>query len=198
MKIFQWSKVKAYLMLFVATGVMYSCSLDSSTDDEVSLKIGDEYQGGIIAYILQEGDPRWMPNMTHGIIAARSDQSGGIAWITGGNTQLTLNGNTLTDLRTGQANTNAMKAQTDYSGGAAKVCDDLVIEDIYDDWHLPSQDELNKLYINRAEVGGFTGQFYWSSTEFSDAKAWFQNFVDGDQDHLDKNTSGSVRAVRSF
>jgi hypothetical protein len=33
MKIFQWSKLKACLMLFVAAGVMYSCSLDTLTDD---------------------------------------------------------------------------------------------------------------------------------------------------------------------
>jgi hypothetical protein len=33
MKIFQWSKLKACLMLFVAAGVMYSCNLDTLTDD---------------------------------------------------------------------------------------------------------------------------------------------------------------------
>ena len=57
---------------------------------------------------------------------ASVDQSTSIAWITGGDTQTELNGNTLTAVGTGLANTNAMAADDGYTGGAAKVCLDLV------------------------------------------------------------------------
>jgi hypothetical protein len=39
------------------------------------LAIGDSYQGGSIANILQSGDPGYDANVTHGIIAANINQS---------------------------------------------------------------------------------------------------------------------------
>ncbi len=184
------------------TGFSLSGSPKTVTIYRKSLTIGMEYQGGKLAYIIESGDSGYVSGETHGLIAATEDQSTGIPWITGGLTQATANGGTSTALGTGQSNTTAMMDQIGYTGGAAEVCDDYTNTDtgtgVYSDWYLPSKDELNKLYLNRTAVGGFSPGYYWSSSENVSDKAWSQSFATGPQDHLNKNNSFRVRAVRAF
>ena len=49
----------------------------------------------------------------------------------------------------------------------------------YSDWYVPSKDELNKLYVNQAAIGGFTSDRYWSSSESAADGAWHEGFNDG-------------------
>jgi len=64
-------------------------------------------------------------------------------------------------------------------------------------WRLPTKDELNMLYENNEEIGGFANVFYWSSTEVGYNLAWKQNFLDGYQLNFSKNYYYYVRAVRA-
>jgi hypothetical protein len=163
----------------------------------VPLVVGAAYQGGKIAYILQDVDLGYDPNITHGIIAATSDQ-GQIKWHNDSNT---TTGATETDIGTGFSNTIAIitsqgATTTDYAAGLARA----YAGGGYTDWYLPSKDELNKLYLNRVAIGGFAANNYWSSTEFGNDRAWRQNFSSGSgyqSDYL-KNFTFYVRAIRAF
>ena len=64
------------------------------------------------------------------------------------------------------------------------------------DW--AGRDELNRLYLNRAAIGGFLTRVYWSSTESGATGACSQWFNDGFQDSQNKANGSAVRAVRSF
>ncbi len=70
----------------------------------------------------------------------------------------------------------------------------------YNDWFLPSRDELNLMYVNLHlnGVGGFADFFYWSSSEIDFQPAWYQHFGDGHQGNRLKINEHRVRAVRAF
>jgi len=64
------------------------------------------------------------------------------------------------------------------------------------DWYLPAKDELNILYTNKAAIGGFTADVYWSSTEDNINNSWFQFFGNGNQSVDPKTSFYDVRCVR--
>lgn len=83
---------------------------------------------------------------------------------------------------------------------AKTACDELILNG-YSDWHLPSKEELNALYVNLKQfgVGGIADDYYWSSTKSYDNNAWLQLFDNGSQNGgYGKGYECSVRAVRAF
>jgi hypothetical protein len=174
-----------------------SGSTTTTTATSGNLAIGDTYGGGIVAYILVSGDPGYDPAVQHGLIAATEDQSTGIIWVTAGKQNTAVNG-TLTTLGSGSANTDKIIAQngagTTYAAGLARAYNGGG----FDDWYLPSLDELNKLYLNKDVIGGFAGNHFWSSSEKNATLAFFQFFSIGSQIYYGKYNTLYVRAVRSF
>ena len=112
-------------------------------------------------------------------------------------------GATGTAIGAGQVNTTAIVTTQGSGDYAAKFCDALLIEHnsiMYDDWFLPSKDELNLMYINlKVEgFGNFESNYYWSSSETLADGAWNQHFGDGSQSANMKDGQRRVRAIRSF
>ncbi|MBL7883096.1 MAG: DUF1566 domain-containing protein, partial [Bacteroidia bacterium] len=142
---------------------------------------------------LQPSDIGYDANIQHGLIAAPNDQSTSIPWAV----SLTTTGATGLAIGTGQTNTNAIVANQSSGSYAAKICDDLVLGG-YSDWYLPSMYELEKLYINRIAIGGFSIAFYWSSSEDDANGAWLQSFNSNSQTIGIKTNLYYVRAIRSF
>ena len=66
------------------------------------------------------------------------------------------------------------------------------------DGFLPNREELDLLFNQRTVVGGFAGDFYWSSSEFDGSLAWFLDFLDGNQSIFNEGNTLRVRAVRAF
>ena len=72
---------------------------------------------------------------------------------------------------------------------------------VFDDWFLPSENELDAMYNNLKvyNVGNFSNDWYWSSTEGSwAAAARMISFTDGVKGNGSKENLRAVRAARSF
>ena len=181
-----------------------AASATSSTATTVSsafnIAIGDEYQGGKLAYVAVPGDRYYVAGQTHGLIAATADQTtiSGIEWITGGSTQSTTVAGTINNYGYGQDNTNLMMGAAGYTGGAAKLCNDYSSGG-YSDWFLPSYNELLKLYQSKSTLG-LGGGAYWCSTEYASnvESAINVNMNMGELQADAKSAPKYVRAVRYF
>ena len=204
--------------------IFYDCDADNESgnaDGLTSTQVGWRYLEAAPADLkVVDGVPT-VDSSSSGYSSAYSSYLFGYYRTTDSGSNLYVNGTTTynasdcsgTAIGTGKKNTvllvRAMgsSAYSSSSGSdktseyAAKLCDDLVYNG-FDDWFLPSKDELNLMYANlkKAGLGGFADNDYWSSSEYDYfvGYAWEQDFDNGDQYYHGSSYYHRVRAVRAF
>lgn len=149
------------------------------------IPVGDYYAGGIVFY------------NTGGLgMVVTEENMGYTSWGCEG----TLIGGTSFALDSGEINTGLIIAGCSTTGIAAQICSNLNHKG-YNDWYLPSKDQLAFIYsLHQNGIGSFSEGPYWSSSEspVNGLFAYQHNFYDGNAFPVYKSGSCYVRAVRTF
>jgi hypothetical protein len=161
-------------------------------------EIGDFNHGGVVF---------WLDGNGGGLVCTISDLNSGALIQWGNGIEYQATGANATAIGTGQANTNAIINIQGAGNYAASLCDNLTLNG-YSDWFLPSQDELNEMYINNPIIntvavanGGVSfSLYYWTSSQATTNTniAWIQFFQGGSQQINNKFNTAYVRAIRTF
>ena len=185
-----------YMITYTATDASGNVGTATRTVTVYSLSIGDLHQGGYIFYLDGNGG---------GLIAADTTDQLTAPWGCNG-TGFGIGINDGADqIGTGYQNTSTIVERCLSMDTAADRCNDLTIAG-YNDWFLPSREELYLMHQNIGQgaaselenVGGFTDNPYWSSTEKGHDGAWLLNFSTETWSGPSKNITFRYRAVRAF
>lgn len=194
--------IKTLFLLLLLTNVIVSCKKTRGCTDPEALNynpdarkddhscyyywVGQEYQGGKIFYIDQTGK--------HWLIAAGFDLNGNPFGCTG----VDISGADGTIVGSGVQNTLDIVASCG-SNTAAGTCGDLDTLG-YDDWYLPSLEELKGLANTLGKMGEakLTGAYYISSSEANSNEVWSIYMSNQAVVTYGKDAIGFVRPIRSF
>ena len=202
--------------------ILFGMVLTSCSKDDDAIKYNDEYQGGIVFYIFQEGDVGFVSGETHGLIVSFEDlqTSTGkteVAWgcCNDGFDCLDIPEAENDEIGSGKSNTEAILNACDEIDIAARLCDDYSKEYngvVYDDWYLPSYMEMSYMNNHGLEYIIDHLDFYWTSSQYEYDETYVAyGWVDGCNAYpvrgcwsirtdggARKNSKYKVRAVRNF
>lgn len=176
----------------VFTIIVYDENRSNTSDVEVEslLRLGDKYCGGIIFSLSYNGKK--------GLIATEEDlEHNNTFTFQWGPSDKYL---TATSDYDGKTNTDLMSSSS-IEGQAGYPFKSINING-YDDWYIPSKNELTTLKENKDIVGGFSNDSnisrYWSSTELSESHAFALNFSALMGTSVSKHYSYRIRPIRDF
>ncbi|MEH6747840.1 MAG: DUF1566 domain-containing protein [Maribacter arcticus] len=189
------------------------CSDEVDEDDSVffTFSIGQSLKGGIVFYIADTPTDLNGDGVLNNVLVCAIEDQGITEW---GYSSPLKEAGTGETIGTGSANTDAIiksiKSQETYAAGLARGYKGGG----YNDWFLPSKDELDEMHKNKEDInttatdnGGtdfvnVSYTRYWSSTEYSvfpAGNAWTQFFASSsDAAGSYKGEELNVRAVRAF
>lgn len=154
--------------------------------------VGQEYENGIIAYILKLGDIGYDANKIKGFCVSKEDINGLTQWSNNITTYLST-GETIFDGYTNTQNIITLNGNldsaallcTNYNGGG------------FTNWYLPSRDQLS--YIAELKtVLNLNESNYLTSTDYDSTTMYVREMLNQNESIIDKSESGYVRAVRDF
>lgn len=179
-----------FILVLVSCLVLCNSCKKKST---LVLQVGQTYQGGIVAYVDGTGE--------HGLIVANQDIQGSSIW----GCQGLLIG-TSTSYGQGLINTQKIINACPDINIAARKCSDL-IQGGYDDWFLPTLDEIQWMYDNlhKKGKGNFKQGIYTCSSEANADPIWGPainmvrfDFTNGSTAYTPKGGAWNVRPCRYF
>jgi len=218
MKLFTDIKTKLIILIFAIISLSYTAQARDSlaalradmeateTDLQTQITVLQEGGTGAIQYNIGDTGPAGgivfyvTGNGMHGLEAAPEDQDGGTGVIWNNRRLFTQTSAVKKGINDGSFNTDliiinqgegsyAALVSANYNGGG------------YENWYLPSKDELNLIYNNLYLTGlvSFANDPYWSSSEQNNSSAWGQLFSSGYQTNYGKGKNNNrVRAIRAF
>lgn len=156
--------------------------------------VGQEYENGLIAYILKVGDVGFESNKIKGFIVSLDDISESVEFWSD---DISNNNYTSTDLFGGALNTDLIIGGIGTMESAALLCKNYRGGG-YTNWYLPSSSQLELIANIKYELQTLKEEIYLSSSEFDNG-----NYIGVDMTSLtlvnvEKSEPHFVRAVRDF
>ena len=189
------NKVLLPLFCFIICNILVTgCKKENDAPQSLSpapmYRIGQDYGGGTIFYVDATGN--------HGLVVDTSNTIPKKSWSGSSGSFLATNAIS-TEMGTGVNNTQTIIASLGQGNYAAFACKEQVSNG-YNDWHLPSKDELYFLYSQKAKglINNLNQDFYWSSSETSEDGAWSQSFITGSSSSAHKSGFYAVCSIRAF
>jgi len=169
---------------FVALLLANSCDFFNTDDKDIGLyKVGGKGPaGGLIFYDKGDSKDGWRY-----LEAASADIAGTFVATS---EDINIDNCDKRAVGKGKSNTEAIMKEAAKKGGgftwAAYKCVSYT-QGGYDDWFLPSRDELHYMYgnLHMQELGDFKNEKYWSSTaviSYGKLNFWQEDFSNGNQD----------------
>jgi hypothetical protein len=178
--------------------LIYGDNVDTApaAPSDLAYNIGDTGPaGGIVFYDAGSYENGWRY-----LEAAPEDIPGAWPWGAAGQT---VRGVSANGIGSGRINTKIAASFFDLAGEtmtAAQLADAYEY-DGFNDWFLPSKDEIDLLYTNLRTKGlyGFKNGWYWTSSQHGSSSTVLKHFGNGAwEDGGSRNQSRYIRTIRRF
>ena len=188
-----------FFRLILLIVFLSSCGGSSKNEPSPNIQIGDYHEGGIVFYIDESGE--------HGLVASVSN-IGSFKWeptswgASSWNNYTYILGTEIF-FGFGESNTDNIISQLPISNvqqsAAAKANQHQFSG--FNDWYLPSKEELELMYYHLNDENTFSNGEYWTSSQYDINAVWtymvnLSNNTGGN--YKSKGENAIVRPIRSF